>query len=396
MTLTLLIDLDDTLLVNPMSSFIPTYLSRLGAHISQHVDPDFMIKTMLNATQAMFENEDFTRTLKDVFDEDFYPVLGVTEEQVKPDIDIFYKEQFPGIKEVTSQNADALRMVKEAEERGYTIGIATNPLFPETAIQQRLDWAGLTNPNQRFALVPSYESFHFAKPNPAFYAEFLARIGWPRETFIMVGNDLDHDIKSADAFGIPSFWATDQVENIPENPPQNSGPISSFMNWLDASGINDLKIEYKTQSAILAIMKGIPAALQTMLANIPDDQWTIKPSPNEWSLTEVVCHLRDVEKKVNLPRINLILENENAFIPGIDTDQWAKEFDYNTQSGQNAFREYIAARQETISILSNLSEEGWKKPSRHAIFGPTNLLELASIMAGHDRLHVAQIFTLLN
>ena len=72
--------------------------------------------------------------------------------------------------------------------------IATNPLFPRTAIYQRLEWAGLPPDKYPFSLIPSYETFHFAKPNPTYFAEFLTISGWPDGPMIMVGNDLEHDI----------------------------------------------------------------------------------------------------------------------------------------------------------------------------------------------------------
>ena len=96
-----------------------------------------------------------------------------------------------------------------------------------------------------------------------------------------------------------------------------------------------------------------------------------------------------------MPRIRQILKDENVFIQGLDTDRWADEYAYQKQSGPDAFQSYLTARRETIELLSTLSDDHWNKTVQHAIFGPTNLLELARIMAGHDRLHIAQIHSLL-
>ena len=56
LTLTLLIDLDDTLLVNSMETFIPAYLTALGKQLADHTPPEQMAKTMMIATQRMFAN----------------------------------------------------------------------------------------------------------------------------------------------------------------------------------------------------------------------------------------------------------------------------------------------------------------------------------------------------
>ena len=55
--------------------------------------------------------------------------------------------------------------------------VATNPIFPRKAILHRLSWAGLAPEQVPFALITDYERFHFAKPNPAFFAEILAQLG---------------------------------------------------------------------------------------------------------------------------------------------------------------------------------------------------------------------------
>jgi hypothetical protein len=45
---------------------------------------------------------------------------------------------------------------------------------------------------------------------------------------------------------------------------------------------------------------------------------------------------------------------------------------------------------DSLKTLKGLNEEIWKRSARHAIFGPTDLLEVASFVADHDRLHVQQ------
>ena len=39
-------------------------------------------------------------------------------------------------------------------------------------------------------------------------------------------------------------------------------------------------------------------------------------------MTEIICHLRDVEREVNLPRIRRVLAEQNPFLVGEVTDVW--------------------------------------------------------------------------
>ena len=81
------------------------------------------------------------------------------------------------------------------------------PLFPKTATLQRLSWAGFLLQEYPFELVSTYEDFHFAKPQPAYFMEVMARIGWPEDGIVVVvGDNLERDILPAIKLGLPAFW----------------------------------------------------------------------------------------------------------------------------------------------------------------------------------------------
>ncbi len=109
-------------------------------------------------------------------------------------------------------------------------------------------------------------------------------------------------------------------------------------------------------------------------------------------MTEVICHLRDTEVEVNQPRLRMLLEPDVPFIPARNTDKWADERDYKNQDPILAFDDFTSARLCTLDLLQGLTNE-WGHKARHAIFGPTNLLELVKFMAEHDKLHIRQIYT---
>jgi FMN phosphatase YigB (HAD superfamily) len=393
MTKTLLLDLDNTLLINDTNTFIPSYLQVLANRLSPFADPKLIAKTLISAVSSMMQNQQPDLTLMDVFDASFYPVLGLTKENVQPAVDCFYAEDFPKLIRLTSPRPEAVSLVTQAQEMGYQIGIATAPLFPLTAIQQRLGWAGLPVDRYHFSLVPSYNSFHFAKPNPAYYAEFLAQLGWPDGPVIMVGDEADLDILGARQLGIASFWTPSLPgaawpSSDPE-PPQ--GGLADVLAWIESASVEISKRNFNSPQAILAIMRSTPAALQTLCRSLDGMNWSARPQENEWSLTEVLCHLRDVETEVFLPRFEKIIEEDNPFIIGIETDPWAEERQYIQQNGPQALVDFINSRKKLLSLLTPLPAEVWQRPARHAIFGPTHLQELASFISEHDRLHIQQI-----
>lgn len=392
MTFTLLLDLDDTLLDNPVSNFLSAYISALSDYLSPFADPKQVISSLMMGTRQMIQNQRPDCTLKDAFDTVFYPSLGLAESDLTDVFDQFYKEIYPGLKKYTKPKSDAIHFVEEALKDGHRVAIATNPLFPYTAIVQRLEWAGLSPENYPFAIIPSYETLHFTKPNPAYLAEVLALLGWPEDPAIMVGDSFENDISCANTLGIASYWLSRN-----ENPITNElstqfayGDFNGLREWIAQN--NHIEPEFNNPIAILAILRATPAALITLCKELDMTAWTDRTQPEEWSPTEILWHFRDVEVEVNLPRLNILLQDLNPFIPGIDTDRWADERGYIKKDGPLALQEFVSTRIQLLDLLTDLSPEDWDRAARHAIFGPTSLTEMVNIMAGHDQMHIRQLY----
>lgn len=392
MTLTLLLDLDDTLLGNNIDTFVPAYLKALGGHLIDHVAPDKMAHHLLAGTRAMLDNNTAVNSLEQSFDGVFYPAIGKPKIQLRPLIDQFYDDVFPALQPLTQQRPEAIRLVEQAISRGHTLVVATNPIFPRKAILHRLNWAGLPAEQVPFRLITAYETFHFAKPNPAYYTEILAQLGWPDQPAVMIGNSMEDDLLPAAQLGMPVYWLTAADEPLPAgfHPLSASGSLLDVPAWIEKIDAAGLKMEFKTPKALLAVLKSTAAAMQTLGMSLTDRQWFARPEPKEWSLTEIFCHLRDVDREVNIPRMEKIATGEVPFLAGINTDTWIEERNYSAENGPTALKEFVAVRTQLIALLESMPESNWQQPARHAIFGPTNLQELVSFITTHDRSHVQQ------
>jgi len=139
------------------------------------------------------------------------------------------------------------------------------------------------------------------------------------------------------------------------------------------------------------------AAFRDMLVAVladPTSEWTRRPAAPEWSLNEIACHLRDVEREVHQARLHAILEEEGAFVPGVNADEWADERDYWSQDGHAALIDFLRYRRETIDLLTPLPPQVWDRQGQHTFFGPTSLHELVYLAVQHDRIHAQQIAAL--
>lgn len=393
MPLTLLLDLDDTLLNTNLQAFVPAYFQALSKQLAPHIAPDLMFRALLSGTRLMNESDDFSHTLRDVFNADFYPQLSVSRGELDPEIENFYDNIFPTLQSLTTPVSDAKSFVDWAFEQGYRIAIATDPLLPRKAAHHRLHWAGL-DPH-RFELVTAFDDFHFSKTHPAYYAETLGRLGWNDGPVLMVGNDLERDIIPAKKLGLATY-------HVDKEPASGSGPeadgrgtLSDLRLWLESTNLESLKPSFKSSDSVLGIMSSTPAVLNSLLRDLDSSAWTRKSSRDGWCMLELICHLRDTEREIHYLQLKLFEGQDEPFIPRPDTGVWASQRDYLQEDGAASLREFNDARRVTIELLQNLSAHAWERKARHAIFGPTNFLEVAGFMAEHDRMHIQQAWSIM-
>ena len=388
MTLNLLLDLDDTLIDTNLDSFLPAYFKKLAGFMSNRVPPQQFIQALMSSTQVMYDSERVDRSLEQVFSDHFYPALGFEQDELADALNQFYDEVFPTLSPLTGQRPEAIEFVDWAFSKGWKVSIATDPLFPRKAILHRLRWAGLAPEKYPFSLVSDFHHFHFAKKSIAFYPEFLARMEWQDEPVLMVGDSLERDIMPSQQAGLPVFWLKTKERTSQNDLPQ--GGFSDLRNFLETADPSSFKVSYVSPAAAIQFLKATPAAIHALMQTNPGESWKKHPAKDEWSLLEILCHLRDVDVEVNLPRVEAILYEENAFITGQPTDQWAQERNYVEQDAVSSFDMFAVARNKLVEVLTGISTTDWGRRARHSFLGPTTLRELVEFMVDHDRLHIRQ------
>ena len=395
MTLTLLLDLDDTLLNTNTNSFIPAYFQALSKELAPHIAPDLMLRALMTGTRQMMENDDFSQTLEQVFNAVFYPQIKSPYEKTSAAIENFYDHVFPTLGGVTTPKPETKPFIDWAFSQGFRIAIATDPIFPRKATYHRLRWAGF-EPEQ-FELVSSFEHFHFSKTHPAYYAEVLGRLGWPDGPVLMVGNDMDRDIRPAQMLGLATYHVDDEPASKSGPEAGTRGKLVNLRRWIESTDIASLIPSFKSVDSVLGILSATPAVMNGLSHGLGSSAWSHEPTPDDWSLSELVCHLRDTEREIHQMQIELFKEQNEPFIPRPDTSVWASQRDYFHEDGASALKEFNDARHKTLKLLKEITVERsvWERKARHAIFGPTNFLEIISFIADHDRMHIQQAWSTL-
>jgi carbonic anhydrase/acetyltransferase-like protein (isoleucine patch superfamily)/uncharacterized damage-inducible protein DinB len=119
--------------------------------------------------------------------------------------------------------------------------------------------------------------------------------------------------------------------------------------------------------------------------------WRRSPAPGRWSALEVLCHLRDVDTDLWLPRLELLLAGSCPDFPAVATADWAGTRRYAEQSPARVLEEWAAARRRLLARLAPLARADWERTGIHPVRGPFPLGELVRHCADHDLSHRRQM-----
>lgn len=203
-------DLDGTLLPMDQDHFIRTYFGALSSYMQPHgLEAKSFVETIWHCTGAMFKNNGLM-TNEEVFWQTFTAAYGPEARQYEPIFNSFYHNKFSDVQSSCGFDPKASRTVRKLKEMGFELVLATQPIFPAIATENRIKWAGLDQND--FLLYTTYENSNFSKPNPAYYQQILDKIGAKSSECLMVGNDATEDL-AAEQLGIKVFLLTNCLIN---------------------------------------------------------------------------------------------------------------------------------------------------------------------------------------
>lgn len=221
MITTILFDLDGTLLPLDESRFIQLYFGGIAKRFtSLGYDGKKLLSAILESTDATIANDGSMWNVER-FWTSFARLFPSNLAKLEQEFSLFYLRDFPVVQQSSTLQPLAQKAIRMLKDKGYRIAIATNPVFPAVATNQRIAWAGLDISD--FELVTTFENAHFCKPNPNYYLEVLQRLGAnPTET-MMIGNDAFEDMIAGD-LGMQTYLVTDCLIN------RKNRDISAFRN----------------------------------------------------------------------------------------------------------------------------------------------------------------------
>jgi len=206
---TIMFDLDGTLLSIDMNDFEKYYFGSLTEALKGFVEPAEFSKILFSSMKAMVMNTEF-KTNEVVFMDAMESLVKEDLAEYKTRFGDYYQKGFDVLRNAVLDTREMQEASTALLKKGYKLVIATNPLFPQMAINKRIEWAGLDRKD--FSYVSYFEKSHYCKPNIEYYEEILTEIGKRPEECMMVGNDVQEDL-IAGKIGIATYLITDHLLN---------------------------------------------------------------------------------------------------------------------------------------------------------------------------------------
>jgi hypothetical protein len=133
------------------------------------------------------------------------------------------------------------------------------------------------------------------------------------------------------------------------------------------------------------------AAIVALAEGITPEQARWKPTLEEWSLLEVICHLCDEEREDFRQRLDLTLHHPEADWPPIHPSAWVTERAYNQRDLPTMVAAFAQERDRSLTWLDTLSQPDWSVARTHPVAGKMTAGDMLGAWVAHDHLHLRQL-----
>ncbi|HXH23172.1 MAG TPA: DinB family protein [Dehalococcoidia bacterium] len=142
---------------------------------------------------------------------------------------------------------------------------------------------------------------------------------------------------------------------------------------------------------IIEALREMPDAVEAEIAGLPEQVLRFKPSDNEWSIKEVVGHLRDGAEVWHKRLYQVWAQNDPMFVP-YDQDAYVRERGYQEADLRRVIEEMRRFRLQTVDLLAHAVD--WSRLGQWPGVGRRSLKQLAQALVDAEKEHLEQIRSL--
>jgi len=115
----------------------------------------------------------------------------------------------------------------------------------------------------------------------------------------------------------------------------------------------------------------------------------IRPEPREWSVLLCIAHIADAEL-VMAGRYRWVLAHDRPPLLGYDQDLWVDNLHSDDDDPEELLGQYASLRAGNVALWRGASPEQRARVAVHGERGEESYDLMFRMLAGHDRVHLAQ------
>jgi hypothetical protein len=142
------------------------------------------------------------------------------------------------------------------------------------------------------------------------------------------------------------------------------------------------------QLEIIETLKLLPRRLPEELAGLPESTLRFRPAESEFSIKEVVGHLRDACEAWH-KRLYQVWSQTDPLFTSFDGEAMIKERGYQDGDPISVIGEIATIRGQTVDLLSHAVD--WTRIGQQRGVGRRSLKQFAEYLVLHDNEHLDQI-----
>jgi hypothetical protein len=145
-----------------------------------------------------------------------------------------------------------------------------------------------------------------------------------------------------------------------------------------------------TGEQVVTILAAMPERIAALTDGLTSTQLQAVPTTEEWSLNDILAHLRACAD-VWGPSMRRVIAEDHPTIRAINPQAWIERMDYRDLDFRPSFEAYAKQRAELLTLLEPLPQDGWMRTATVTGAGAPlqrTVLDWGVRMARHERAHV--------
>lgn len=152
----------------------------------------------------------------------------------------------------------------------------------------------------------------------------------------------------------------------------------------------DRPAEFDIAEAV-ASLSASADAIEALTSAVTPAQAVWRPSPDRWSILEVINHLADEEVEDFRVRLDVILHEDDRPFPPIDPAGAVTERGYNERDLTESVGRFMQERGRSLGWLRSLEEADLERTRHHSELGPLTGRQMLASWVAHDLHHIRQL-----